>query len=275
MIVAGVRFHNQDKNYDFDSSGLDLKLGDVVIVETEIGTESGKVASIEKKSENGENKESLKPVLRVATTTDLDKIKKYQDKVEEAVTYCRESVSKLGLEMKLVDAHFAFDGSRVTLYFTADSRIDFRELVKDLTRKFQKSVRLQQIGSRDAAAKIGDYGICGRKLCCKQYLKEFESITLDTARVQQMEHRGSDRLSGCCGRLMCCLSYEAKTYKELAKKMPAMGEEVMTKSGRGRVVSRNILKQEVQVRLDKEEKREKFAVDEINWRNKKISQTNK
>ncbi len=268
MIVAGVRFHNQDKNYDFDAAGLDLKLGDIVIVDTEMGTESGVVASIEKKDEE-ESSEKIKPVLRVATTTDLEKIEKYDKKVEEAVNYCRQSVSRLGLVMKLVDAHFAFDGSRVTFYFTADARIDFRELVKDLTRNFQKSVRLQQIGSRDAAAKIGDYGICGRKLCCAKFLKEFESITLDTARVQQMEHRGSDRLSGCCGRLMCCLSYEAKTYKALAVGMPEMGEDVITKSGRGRVISRNILKQEVQVRLDKEDKRENFKIDEINWKNKK------
>ncbi|NQU99575.1 MAG: stage 0 sporulation protein [Parcubacteria group bacterium] len=275
MIVAGVRFHNQDKNYDFDAVGLDLKLGDIVIVETEIGTESGKIDSLEKKAEDGESSESLKPVLRVATSVDLEKIEKYEKKVEEAVTYCREAVSKLKLEMKLVDAHFAFDGSRVTFYFTADARIDFRELVKDLTRNFQKSVRLQQIGSRDAAAKIGDYGICGRKLCCSKFLKEFESITLDTARVQQMEHRGSDRLSGCCGRLMCCLSYEAKTYKKLTVTMPDMGEDVITKSGKGRVISRNILKQEVQVKLDKEDKRENFAISDINWRNKKVSQDNK
>jgi len=275
MIVTGVRFHNQDKNYDFNAGGLDLKLGDIVIVETEIGTESGKVATIEKREETGENSGSLKPVIRVATSVDLEKIKKYEKKVEEAVAYCREIVGKLRLEMKLVDAHFAFDGSRVTFYFTADARIDFRELVKDLTRKFQKSVRLQQIGSRDAAAKIGDYGICGRKLCCAKFLKEFESITLDTARVQQMEHRGSDRLSGCCGRLMCCLSYEAKTYKKLALTMPDMGEDVITKSGRGRVIARNILKQEVQVRLDKEDKKENFKVVEINWKNKKVAQVNK
>jgi cell fate regulator YaaT (PSP1 superfamily) len=269
MIVAGVRFHNQDKNYDFDSAGLDLALGDIVVVETEIGIESGKVASIEKKPDDAKSREKLKPVLRKATTTDLEKIKKYDKKVEEAVAYCRKTVSKLGLEMKLVDAHFAFDGSRVTFYFTADSRIDFRELVKDLTRNFQKSVRLQQIGSRDAAAKIGDYGICGRKLCCAKFLKEFESITLDTARVQQMEHRGSDRLSGCCGRLMCCLLYEAKTYKELASKMPEMGEEVLTKNGSGRVISRNILKQEVQVRFNKEDKRENFKIADIKWKSKK------
>lgn len=275
MIVAGVRFHNQDKNYDFDAAGLDLALGDIVIVETEIGIESGEVASIEKRSEDGGDTELLKPVLRVATTTDLDKIKKYEKKVEEAVAFCRESADKLGLEMKLVDAHFAFDGSRITFYFTADSRIDFRELVKGLTRNYQKSVRIQQIGSRDAAAKIGDYGICGRKLCCAKFLKEFESITIDTARVQQMEHRGSDRLSGCCGRLMCCLAYEAKTYKELTVGIPEMGEEVMTKSGQGRVISRNILKQEVQVRLNDEDKRENFNISEIKWKNKKVSQTNK
>lgn len=272
MIVAGVRFHNQDKNYDFDAVGIDLKLGDIVIVETEMGTESGKVASIEKKPDDINSKDKLKPILRIATTSDLEKIEKYQEKVEEAVKYCRQSVSGLNLEMKLIDAHFAFDGSRITFYFTADSRIDFRELVRDLTRNFQKSVRLQQIGSRDAAAQIGDFGICGRKLCCAKFLKEFESITLDTARVQQMEHRGSDRLSGCCGRLMCCLGYEAKTYRELSSKMPDLGAEVATKEGKGRVVAQNILKQEVEVRLS-EDKKESFAIKEIKWRNKKPSNT--
>lgn len=268
MIVVGVRFHSQDKVYNFDSSGLDFKLGDIVIVETELGTESGEVASIEKKLDKEKPKEPLKPVLRKATTTDLNKIEKYEKRVKEAVSYCREAINGFGLEMKLVDAHFAFDGSRITLYFTADCRIDFRELVKNLTRHFQKSVRLQQIGSRDAAAKIGDYGICGRKLCCAKFLKEFESITLDTARIQQMEHRGSDRLSGVCGRLMCCLDYEAETYKKLSKDMPDMGEIVETKSGQGKVIARNILSRKVEVLFEKDNK-VFFNIDDIKWKKKK------
>lgn len=271
MIVVGVRFHNQDKTYDFNSNGIELKLDDVVIVETELGMEAGEVVAIEKRSDDEKSNSNLKPVLRKATSTDLEKIENYKKKVEESIAYCRQTIDKFELPMKLVDAYFAFDGSRITFYFTADSRIDFRELVKDLTRHFQKSVRLQQIGSRDAAAKIGDYGVCGRKLCCAKFLKEFESITLDAARAQQIEHRGSDRLSGCCGRLMCCLNYEEKTYKKLSQNLPEVGTEVITKKGNGKIISRNILKQEVEVILVDEkngENRVTFNINEIKLKNR-------
>lgn len=270
MIVVGVRFHNQDKVYDFNAKALDLKLGDMVIVETEIGIESGIVVALEKR-EDDQNSNSLKSVLRKATSTDLDKIKKYTRKIPEALVYCRKTVNRMNLPMKLVDAHFSFDGSKVTFYFTADSRIDFRELVKDLTRNFQKSVRLQQIGSRDAAAKVGDCGVCGRGLCCAKFLKNFESITLEKARVQQMEHRGSDRLSGVCGRLMCCLAYEAKVYEEFSKKSPDIGKIVKTKHGEGRVIARNILRQQVEVEFKDGKEGEKkviFKTDEIKWKKK-------
>jgi cell fate regulator YaaT (PSP1 superfamily) len=263
--VAGIRFHSQDKVYHFDQKDLKLNLGDVVIVETELGTEAGEVVSRDQKIDEKNLEKPLKPVLRTATSSDLEKIKKYQDKVSEALTTCHKAIEKYKLPMKLIDAHFAFDGSRLTFYFTAESRIDFRNLVKDLTRHFQKSVRLQQIGSRDAAAKIGGCGICGCELCCARFLNKFESITIDMARSQQMAHRGSERLSGVCGRLMCCLSYETKTYQELVKKMPVVGQEVKTSQGVGRVISRNVLKQEVEVELDKEN-RSMFDVAEIKWK---------
>jgi cell fate regulator YaaT (PSP1 superfamily) len=269
--VTGVCFHSQDKVYNFDSRGLKLGLGDVVIVETEMGIESGKVVSSEDISDENVRDKPLKPILRKATTTDLEKIETYKQKIKDAMAYCRSGIERFNLPMKLIDAHFAFDGSRLTYFFTADSRIDFRELVKDLTRHFQKSIRLQQIGSRDAAAKIGGCGVCGKKLCCSKFLKNFESITIDMARVQQIEHRGSERLSGCCGRLMCCLNYEADTYKNLLKNLPQLGQEVSTSLGKGTVVNRDILKQKVLVDFGKEERIE-FDADEVKWKRLKAAQ---
>lgn len=266
--IISICFHSQDKAYNFDSKGIKLKAGDVVIVETEIGVEAGKVVSTGKEAGEESAEKPIKPILRKATSTDLEKIKKYEEKIEEVMQYCRKGIEKFQLPMKLIDAHFAFDGSRITYYFTADSRIDFRELVKDLTRHFQKSIRLQQIGSRDAAAKIGGCGVCGKKLCCSKFLKNFESITIDMARVQQIEHRGSERLSGVCGRLMCCLSYEAKTYHDLLKKLPVLGQEVKTSHGKGTVVNRDVLKQKVLVDFGKDERME-LAVSEVRWKNLK------
>lgn len=263
--IAGIRFHSQDKIYHFDQKDLKLNLGDIVIVETELGTEAGEVVSCNQEIDEKKLEKPLKPVLRSATFTDLEKIKKYDEKADEAMDVCHKAIDKYDLPMKLIGAHFAFDGSRLTFYFTAESRIDFRNLVRDLTRHFQKSIRLQQIGSRDAAAKIGGYGICGCELCCARFLGKFESITVDMARAQQIVHRGSERLSGVCGRLMCCLAYESKLYQESLKKMPALGQEVKTSQGVGRVVARNILKQKVEVELDKEN-RVLFDVAEVRWK---------
>lgn len=263
--IAGIRFHSQDKIYYFDQKDLKLNLGDVVIVETELGTEAGEVVLCDQEIDEKKYEKPLKPILRKATSTDLEKIKKYSEKEKNALNVCHKAIEKYNLPMKLIGAHFAFDGSRLTFYFTAESRIDFRNLVKDLTRHFQKSIRMQQVGSRDAAAKIGGYGICGCELCCARFLKKFESITVDMARVQQLAHRGTDRLSGVCGRLMCCLAYEAKLYQELLKKMPELGQEVKTPQGIGKIVAYNLLKQKVEVGFD-EENKAIFDLNEIKYK---------
>ena len=152
--------------------------------------------------------------------------------------------------MKAIDCHFSFDGGKITFAFSADKRIDFRDLVKDLTRTFQKSVRLHQIGIRDEAKRLGEFGPCGRELCCKKFLGNLGNVTTDLARIQQITHRGSDRISGVCGRLMCCLAFEAKFYNEESKDLPVIDSIVKTKHGEGRVISCNVLKKTVNVQID-------------------------
>lgn len=249
-IISGIKFNVLDKIYNFDQNNIILNKDDKVIVETEQGTEIGTVVFANKNVDETKLEFALKPILRKATTTDLEKQENYKIKQEEALKACKELVSKHNLDMKIVAANYTFDGSKIIFYFTAESRVDFRELVKDLTKKFQKSIRLQQVGSRDVAAKCGGCGLCGRELCCTRFLKDFASITTDMAREQQMVQRGSDRISGVCGRLLCCLSYETELYKELAKDFPTVGKRVRTKQGVGTVVGRNLLTRNLEIILD-------------------------
>ena len=261
MKIAGIQFHPKDKIYDFDLRNIDAKIGDVVIVEKDSSRDAGEVVNIKNIQKEIPG---LTSVLRKATSTDLEKIKRYRGKDKEAFLLCRKKIKEYKLPMKLEGVHLVLSGSRITFYFTSEEKVDFRELVKDLTKHFRKSIRLQQIGARDVASKLGGYGICGQELCCKRFLKEIKTIPLDSARLQQMAHRGSERITGVCGRLMCCLAYEAKVYEELASKMPALEIQVETKQGKGIVVSRNILKQKVTVKLDKDTKAD-FPVSEVRW----------
>lgn len=251
MGVAKVQFHFWDQPYDFSTGELDLVVGDRVIVRTELGMEIGTVAALASASEKGDRE--LKPVIRKVTATDLAKMAKSEGRRVEILNDCRRLIRAHALPMKLVNVYFSFEGSRLTFTFTADSRVDFRALVRDLTRKFQKSIRLQQIGSRDESRTCGGFGMCGRELCCRRFLGEFSSITTDMARVQQMTHRGSERISGICGRLMCCLAYEEKQYQEWLAQMPDLGASVRTRQGKGVVFDRNLPKQTVKVRLDDKE----------------------
>lgn len=262
--AAGIRFYLQDKIYNFDQQDFELKPGDIVIVETELGQEAGEVVIVSQELDEARLEKPLKPILRKVITTDLEKIKKYGEKKPEALDFCRKAIKKYNLSMKLQDVNFAFDGSRVTFYFTSETRVDFRDLVKDLTRHFQKSIRMQQIGSRDVARIFGGYGMCGRELCCATFLKGFESITTEMAKEQQMAQRGSERISGACGRLLCCLAYEHDEYKKLDTKMPKIGTMVKTSKGQGRVVAKNILKQTLDVVLD-EETRVTVSLSEARW----------
>ncbi|MDD5043448.1 MAG: regulatory iron-sulfur-containing complex subunit RicT [Patescibacteria group bacterium] len=266
MRVLKVQFTHWHKVYYFTTDDETLNVGDYVIVETELGMELGKVdgfTTMERvkellKEPSEEEKqagspEEIKPIVRRATSGDLDKARENESRHDEAMEVCRQLIKKHSLPMKLVDVHFSYDGGRITFAFIADGRIDFRNLVKDLTRRFQKSIRMHQIGVRDEAKISGDVGPCGRTLCCKKILREnYGGVNTEMAYEQQVAHRGLERLSGQCGRLKCCLRYELPIYEELKKKLPAIDSTVKTSKGKGKVIGHEILKQAVKVQLDED-----------------------
>jgi len=254
MLIAQIQFAPWDKIYNFSVGDLELKIGDYVIVETELGKELGKIKnfieSVDLEKLDPEEKiKEIKPIIRQADYNDVAKLPDHKKK-EEAMEFCHEKIQKHDLPMKLVDVHFSFDGNRINFAFIADGRVDFRELVKDLAAHFNVNIRLTQIGTRDEARISGDCGPCGRGLCCQGFIKEFSSITSEMAETQQVVHRGSERISGMCGRLMCCLSYEYEGYKEMIGQLPPIGTRVNVDGARGEVIGHHILKQTVDVRLD-------------------------
>lgn len=276
MNVTQVQIFSWDKPQDFDLNELSPKFGDKVIVETDFGLEMGEVVTSPGKCseckgcEKKDGEEELKKILRIATAADLEKNEDAYEGKDEALQFCKKTTERLGLEMKIVDVHFSFDGSRMTFAFIADGRVDFRELVKDLTRHFNKTIRMQQIGIRDEAKIMGDCGPCGRKLCCSSFLNTMVSITSEMADVQQIAHRGSDRLSGCCGRLKCCLSYEIEGYEYLKGKMPPMGARVNVDGLKGVIIGHHVLKQSVDVEFPPEKEGERPTRIEVDLnRNKK------
>jgi len=249
--VAQVQISFWDKPHGYLVGDLILELGDLVVVKTAWGNDIGKVILIKEMKEDDLAANSvLDNIIRKATTEDIENFNEIQKQSSQALEYCKRTVERQDLPMKIIDAHFSFDGGKVVFPFIADSRVDFRQLVKDLTHHFQKSIRLQQIGIRDEAKITGDFGSCGRLLCCKTHLSGLESITSDLADMQQVAHRGSERLSGLCGRLRCCLAFEGSTYRELMSKMPEIGKVVKTTKGRGKVIGRHILKQTVDVAME-------------------------
>jgi len=284
MKLAQIQFSPWDKIYNFDPNNIDLKKGDNVLVRTDMGQEIGEVIGFidldikdgdQKKEKDNECAEGcdgcaakeittrdIKPILRMAVQEDFKKKPSLEEK-QEAIKYCKTIVSRLELPMKIIDAFFSYDGSRLTFAFIADSRVDFRELVKDLTHHFNRTIRLQQIGIRDEARVIGDYGHCGRGLCCKGHLRELTSITSEMADAQQCAHRGSDRLSGACGRLMCCLAYEEKGYIDMGKKMPPVGTKVNVDGKKGVIIGHHILKQSVDVEFPPEKTGERSLRVEV------------
>jgi len=274
MELVSIQFSPWDKIYYFHPNNLLLKIKDKVIVETELGKDLGEVVGIsvlEKDSQElaGLDIENIKPVLRVAEETDFEKIPSKEEK-EKVLNECKQIKDNYNLPMKIIDVHFSYDSSRLTFAFIADGRIDFRELVKDLTKNFGKTIRLQQIGIRDEAKIMGDVGHCGKEICCRGHLTELNSISSEMAELQQCSHRGSDRISGICGRLMCCLAYEQKGYEELADKMPAIGKTVSFDGNRGVIVSHNILNQSVRVNLFNEKGDETGTIINVSLnRNKK------
>ncbi|HZJ41525.1 MAG TPA: regulatory iron-sulfur-containing complex subunit RicT [Patescibacteria group bacterium] len=265
MKIIQVQFAPWDKVYNFFNPDFDLKVGDCVIVETEMGKEFGKVvACLDKQKQDRE----LKPIIRKANYEDVSQLVDDKKK-EETFNFCKQAINRLNLPMKLVDVHFSFEGNKINFAFIADGRVDFRDLVKELAARFSANIRLTQIGTRDEAKAMGDCGSCGRSLCCKQFMCEFSSITSEMAETQQVVHRGSDRISGMCGRLMCCLEFEYEGYKELAAKLPPLGTKVKVNGERGVVINHHILKQTVNVRIFSSKANERETVIEVDpFRNK-------
>lgn len=224
----------------------ELKEGTKVILDGGFGNDLGIIvdSNIESKEENGQ------PIVRAATPRDIETFEKNEGRKEEILKVCKEEIKRQDLRMKLIDARVSLDGSNTVVVFTADERVDFRELVKNLAKIFHKSVRMLQIGSRDEARRLGGCGICGKELCCVRFPGNIPSISTEMARLQQVASRGSDRISGICGRLMCCLSYEAKQYQEMLAGMPEVGSTVKTKEGKGEILEIDVIKQELKVRME-------------------------
>lgn len=270
--VIGVRFRTAGKVYFFDPLQLEIKRGDHVIVETARGIEFGTVVAGVHEVEDDKVIQPLKPVMRIAGERDIEQEAANKEKEKEAFKICKEKILKHGLEMKLIDAEYTFDNNKVLFYFTADGRIDFRELVKDLAAVFRTRIELRQIGVRDETKIRGGIGICGRELCCHTYLSEFAPVSIKMAKEQNLSLNPS-KISGVCGRLMCCLTNEEETYEELNSRLPAVGDTVTTSDGlRGEVHSLSVLRQQVKVivNLDNDEKEIRdYKVSELKFRPRK------
>lgn len=262
--IVGIRFKNVGKIYYFSPGELDLKVGDDVIVETARGIEMGRIV-IEKRAINDTDVvQPLKTVMRIATEHDLEVRKNNKEKEKETFDICVEKIKKHKLNMKLVDVEYAFDNSKILFYFTADGRVDFRELVKDLANVFKTRIELRQIGVRDESKILGSVGICGRSICCAQFLGEFEPVSINMAKKQGLSLNPT-KISGACGRLMCCLKYEQDCYDELLKVTPRVGAVVETPSGVGTVEYVNIIKGEMKIKIEKEKENvyENYTIDQI------------
>ena len=268
--VIGVRFRTAGKVYFFDPVDYDIKRGDHVIVETARGVEFGTVVGDPKEVEDDKVIQPLKPVLRIATAKDVEQEAANKEKEKEAFKICLEKIRKHELAMKLIDAEYTFDNNKVLFYFTADGRIDFRELVKDLASVFKTRIELRQIGVRDETKILGGIGICGRPLCCHTHLSEFIPVSIKMAKEQNLSLNPT-KISGVCGRLMCCLKHEEETYEELNRRLPNVGDQVTTKDGQhGEVASINILRQLVKVIVENGDEKEiqEFPVEELRFKKK-------
>lgn len=248
--IIGVRFKSIGKIYYFDPNGLDIKLGDSVIVETARGIECGEVVIDDREIDENEFTSPIKPVIRIAAALDFDVIEKNKKKEQDAFKICEEKIEKHGLKMNLIDVECTFDNNKMLFYFTAENRVDFRELVKDLAAVFRTRIELRQIGVRDEAKKLGGLGICGQPFCCSRFLGEFQPVSIKMAKEQSLSLNPT-KISGTCGRLMCCLKYEQESYEELLKVTPKVGAVVKTADGRGIVEDVNLLTGKLRVKMDK------------------------
>lgn len=262
--VIGVRFKKAGKIYYFDPAELEVKKGDYVIVETARGIEFGECVIGIKEIKEEEIVSPLKSVIRIADEKDIEKHKENKEKEVKALEICFNKVKEHKLDMKLIDVEYTFDNHKVIFYFTADGRVDFRELVKDLATIFKTRIELRQIGVRDEAKMIGGLGPCGRTLCCSSFLGDFASVSIKMAKEQNLSLNPT-KISGICGRLMCCLNYEQNTYEDIRKRMPKVGSIVKTEDGKGEVISSSIVKEKVKVKLRKndEDVIEEFNINDI------------
>lgn len=265
--VVGIRFQRAGKIYYFDPLDYDLETAMHVIVETARGVEMGTVLIPPKEVDDDKVVQPLKPVIRIATDDDEKVIEKNKEKEAEAYVICKEKIAKHGLDMKLVAAEYTFDNNKLLFYFTADGRIDFRELVKDLASVFRTRIELRQIGVRDETKMLGGIGICGRELCCRSYLTDFVPVSIKMAKEQNLSLNPT-KISGVCGRLMCCLKNEQETYEYLNGRLPLVGDSVITPTGmHGEVSGVNVLRQLVKVVVDNGEEKElqEYAVDDLKF----------
>lgn len=262
--VIGVRFKKAGKIYYFSPADLKIEKGNYVIVETARGIEFGECVVGIKEIKEEEIVSPLKNVIRIADEKDINKHKENKDKEEKALDICLKKIQEHKLDMKLIDVEYTFDNNKVIFYFTADGRVDFRELVKDLATIFKTRIELRQIGVRDEAKMIGGLGPCGRPMCCSTFLGDFASVSIKMAKEQNLSLNPT-KISGICGRLMCCLNYEQSTYEDIRKRLPKVGAVVKTENGTGPVVGNSIVKELVKVKLKKgdEEVVEEFKITDI------------
>lgn len=269
FTVVGVRFKKAGKIYYFDPGNPEDYQNnkypsphEYVIVETARGLEYGEVVVGPKEVNEGDLVLPLKKVVRKATKEDRQQVLENKKKAKEAFNICLDKIEKHGLDMKLVDVEYTFDRSKIIFYFTADGRVDFRELVKDLASVFRTRIELRQIGVRDEAKMLGGLGPCGRQLCCATFLGEFDPVSIRMAKQQNLT-LNPGKISGLCGRLMCCLKYECDVYEGIRESLPAIGKRVITPEGEGKVVDINVVKESVKVKLDEENQILEFPFEEV------------
>lgn len=275
--VVGVRFRNSGKVYYFDPKDFELRAGSHVIVETVRGIEHASVAGGVMEIPDEKVPQPLKPIIRVASREDDERAQRNHEKEKEAMALCKEKIRKHGLDMKLIDAEYTFDNNKILFYFTADGRVDFRELVKDLASVFRTRIELRQIGVRDETKILGGIGICGRPLCCHSWLTDFVPVSIRMAKEQNLSLNPT-KISGVCGRLMCCLKNEEATYQYLNSRLPRSGDTVTLPSGQtGEVASVNVLRQAVKVLVDVDDEKEmqEFQVDELTFQPRKRKEKEK
>ena len=278
--VVGVKFKTAGKVYYFDPCDFKVDIGTNVIVETARGMEFGTINMTEREIQPSEIVSPLKKIIRIADEKDVKKHNDNVQKKERAIKLCQEKIDKHKLEMKLIDVEYTFDNSKIIFYFTADGRVDFRELVKDLAGVFKMRIELRQIGVRDEAKMVGGIGTCGRGLCCHSWLSEFQPVSIKMAKVQNLSLNPT-KISGICGRLMCCLKYENDVYMELRKGMPDTGERIKTPDGMAVVVDTNILENNIKTRLiveggnKEKDQQEKLSTEFYNYKKEEIKRTSR